>query len=120
MWWDDAQTVGSYVRWYFVDGNDFIPFPHRYCSEIWDRVHWFNDQAGEADDLPQPYDKGAPPVPAPPGVHVCGPEEWWRDGAPSDAPPLAIAAGVQPCCVAGLVGPYDLSYAPVFDRVRSI
>lgn len=107
MWWDAAQTIGSHVRWYFVDDAPFAPFPHVFSSENWDMVHWFDDGAGEADDQTQPYDKGAPPTPfAPvvqPGDVPCGPPDWWLNGAPSDAPPEVWLNGIPECCHAKYV-----------------
>jgi hypothetical protein len=103
MFWDAAQTRGSRVRWFFVDGAPFFPGPHQFTSEIWDQVHWGNPGPGETDKLPQPYDRGAPPspfFPAPPkeGDALCAPLEWFRDGAPSDAPPLKWLNYVPACC----------------------
>jgi hypothetical protein len=118
MWWDAAQTIGSFVRWYFVDGAPFLPFPHGFTSENWDPVHWGNPDFGEAWDRLQPYDKGAPPSPAPFGVKYCGPVEWWQEGAPSDAAPLVWSGGIPVCCSTGLVGPYDASFSYAYDRVR--
>lgn len=106
MWWDAAQTVGSFVRWYFADDAPFIPFPHQYTREIYDEVHWFNGGPGEADNRLQPYDKGAPPAPfygaAKKGTRPCGPELWWQNGAPADAAPLTWLNGVPICCPAGV------------------
>lgn len=86
MWWDEGQTRGSWVRWYFVDGAKPLPFPHRFSSEWWDEVHWYNGGAGEDDATEYVYDKGAPPHPRPPGIRPCGPADWWANGAPSNAP----------------------------------
>lgn len=103
MFWDAAQTVSSTVRWFFVDDSTpFCPFPHRFSSEIWDGTHWGNPGAGEDPLSTQPYDKGAPPAPIEPiilpGDLPCGPPEWFREGAPSDAPPEVWANGIPACC----------------------
>lgn len=104
MFWDDAQTVSSTVRWYFTD-EPFLPFPHRFSSEIWDETHWVNPGAGETDKLPQTYDKGAlpsPVAPVPRGA-PCGPPEWFANGAPSNAPPLEWLNGIPSCCGAKIL-----------------
>lgn len=120
MWWDRAQTVGSMVRWYFVDGAPFIPGMHGYTQEIFDEVHWFNDSFGQPADMARTYDKGAAPVPAPPADHYCGDPLWWEFGAPSDAPPLTWVDGEPACCTAGLRGPYAYPYSLSYDRVRPL
>lgn len=115
LWFDEAQTVGNWVRWYFVDDAPFLPIPHIYTSETWDEVHWSNVGPGFAWNVNRIYDKGAPPSPLPPAIHYCGQDDWWVNGAPSDAPALPVVDGIPKCCAAGLVGAYNSAYSFAWD-----
>jgi len=119
MWFDAAKTVGNWVRWYWVDDHPFLPVPHSFASEIWDEVHWMDPEVGIPWNNSPTYDKGAPPFPEPPALGYCGEDDWWANGQPSDAPPTVRVDGQSVCCGAGLRGPYDLSYASSYDRVRN-
>lgn len=118
MWWDAAQTIGSTVRWFFVDESDFLPFPHAYSSEIWDPVHWINPGIGEAWNLNQDYTNGHLPDPVPSDANYCGPPDWWLNGCPSDAPPLEWVDGLPECCTPA-TGEYTFEYTTEYDRCRN-
>lgn len=115
MWWDAEQTIGSWVRWYKTPpGTPWLPFPHRFSSETWDQVHWYNGGAGEDDATNSIYDKGALPSPPPLALQPCGPADWWLNGCPSDAPPASGSC----CTPAGLRGAYSRAYSMAWDRLR--
>jgi len=117
MWWDAAQTLGSWVMWYFVDDNPFFPQPHIFSSETWDEVHWWNPGAGWADDKPRYYRKGAGPVPFPTAQRFCGNPDWYLTGAPANALPLTRLPNGRPvCCTAP--GSYSRDYSLDFDVLR--
>lgn len=117
MFFDKNQTLSAMVKWYWApEGSKPLPFPHKFTSETWDTVHWFTDGIGE-DPLSEPlYYSGASPGPFK-GKSFCGPEEWWRNGCPSDAPPLPKNADGLPACCFGR-GAYSSAFSDAWDTIR--
>lgn len=99
MFFDAAQTIRAKVRYYFaLPTAKPLPFPSRFVSQHWDTVHWKTVGPGEDVSVNTSYDKGKPPAKLT-GDHWCGPVDWWRNGAPSNAPPLVRNIfGVAECC----------------------
>jgi hypothetical protein len=118
MWWDNAQTVGSMVRWYFADDAPFLPFPHRFATEIYDKVHWWQPGAGVDSTQEYTYDKGAPPPWNPSARRFCGRPEWYTYGCPSDAPPAPRLPNGAPGCCFG-PGSYSIDFSRDFDVLRA-
>lgn len=105
MWFDAAKTRGNYVLWYFAPpGSKPLPFTSRFSSETWDTVHWWNDGAGEDDATNPTFYNGKAPFPFK-GQGWCGDPDWFANGQPSDATPLARSTvppvGAPICCFAG-------------------
>lgn len=118
MAWDEGQTRQSKVTWYFAPkGAKVFPFAHRFSSEIYDPVHWFNNGAGEvAEAGRQPWSNGKLPGPFK-GHTYCGDASWFLNGAPRTAFPLdRNAAGLPTCCFGR--GAYADAYSPAWDTFR--
>jgi hypothetical protein len=100
MQFDVAGEIIVPVRWYYCqDGAAWFPQPTLFTSPAF----W-----GDGVELLGPgpywgakpvYNNGAAPFYAPGTGSFCGPLDWWRNGTPSNAPPIEYsAAGVPVCC----------------------
>lgn len=112
------DAAGAYivpVQWYAAaDGAKTFRTPHLYVStRTWGDHKLPTLGIGERWDSVPMWSSSAPPGYFPGNGDFCGPYEWFRDGCPSDAPPLVIgAAGTPPCCPQPPCQPwYDASYA---------
>lgn len=100
MNFDNAGLVKAKVRWYACeDGAEDFPTPHLFCSiRTW---NWHGLMlAGPGEDLPGGvnWNSSAPPGFFPGTGPFCGPYQWFKDGCPSDAPPLVIGDDGTPLC----------------------
>lgn len=116
------------IRWFktdlpFLEGEQVIN------ARIWDSEIVDDLEVGEdTRDKPHPYRGGQ--VAGLLGDHVCGPEEWFRNGQPwpTDIDPVEYDAdGIPTCCPRGTVGfvgyaakpealvSYDPPFAPSFS-----
>lgn len=121
MYFDNARTVAGEVDWFFSPpGAEFFPFPIIYTSETWDPVHWFCEGAGEDYATGSSYLPGTMPFPFK-GKSFCGPEDWWRNGCPSNAPPVTrLLNGLPTCCLGNVHGAYSIAHSPSWDELRPV
>lgn len=114
VYWDNARTKSSLIRWYFVpDDTPFLPGWNRFCSEIWDPVHWYCEGAG-LDYLDKPVYRNGKPLGPFTAKKPCGKLEWFDKGCPSDAPPIPRRPDGLPACCFGR-GAYSPAYSDDFD-----
>lgn len=119
MYFDNAKTLASDVIWYKApDGAKPLPFPSLFGSETSDTYHWWCPGAGEDDSSRSSYYNGKIPGPFK-GRSYCGPQQWWTNGCPSDAPRLSRnAAGLPSCCFGR--GAYSTAFSDAWDVFRGV
>lgn len=94
------------VRWYFCPpGARLFPGEHSFSSLNWTKQDTLPDEddgaIGEVIGARRTYGKGKAPAGVT-GQSVCGPVDWYREGAPLTAPPLERRAdGLAICCLPG-------------------
>jgi len=115
MAWDSPQANTGMVRWFRADpAAKVIPFPTRFASGNWTDPEQDWPGAGEIHGEPRPYDKGSRD-PDLTGQRRCGPDAWFRDGAPTDAPAVARNwKGIAECCYLLPFGLVLGGHTPVF------
>lgn len=101
MVFDQAGTIVVPVTWYWCEPTATpLPFGSGlFGSRNWDKTGF--EPLGPGDDRMSPvtYSKGELPFSAPGNGSWCGPDDWWLNGVPSDAPPITFDPwGVPECC----------------------
>jgi hypothetical protein len=101
MQFDAAGEIIVPVTWYACEeGALDFPTPHLYVStRTWAKHKLPTLGIGERWDSKPVHNDSAPPGFFPGTGGYCGPDDWWQNGCPSDAPPLVIGPnGIPPCC----------------------
>jgi hypothetical protein len=115
MQFDEKGLIVVPVTWYAcAPGAQVFPGFHLYVSgHTWNPHGLPTIGIGERWDSKPIYYNSALPFYAPGTGSFCGPDEWFRSGCPSDAPPIQYSdAGVPTCCPQPPCQPwYDASYA---------
>jgi hypothetical protein len=105
MQFDADGTMIRPVRWYFCrEGALPLPYSHLYGSANWLTVPRQNTGIGERWDSPRAYNNGQAPVGASGQTGPCGPQDWWENGVPPDAPPLPLDTQLLGTCCTGDTG----------------
>jgi hypothetical protein len=100
MQFDDDGHIVVPITWYeALPGAKVFPGEHRYGSDVWQPNGLVGLGPGEYWQAPKVWNNGAAPGLFRGTGSPCGPIEWFRDGCPSDAPPLQLdSRGFPVCC----------------------
>jgi hypothetical protein len=114
MQFDEAGLLVRGIKWFeAAPGAGYFPVQHLFGQGREWAEHQLEELGpGERWDSPHVYSKGAT-VPFLSGSGAfCGPQSWWEDGVPSDAPPVVITDGIPACCGQLTCMPWNDGFSP--------
>lgn len=100
MQFDVAGTLFASVKWYFApSGAKDFPGSHLFCSNDFQEHGYVSTDPGVYWNQLPVYYNGALPAPFTGDGPPCAPLDWWLNGVPSNALPLALdPRGIPVCC----------------------
>lgn len=113
MQFDNLGLVVAPVRWYFAPPGALpMPFNTPFGTSNWLVSGTEPDPGpGELLTTDRAWNNGATPSWAVGTGKYCGPDDWWQNGSPPDAPPVILDPTGQPtCCISRLVDTEPVAY----------
>jgi len=99
MQFDDAGVIKRRVKWFFAaPGAKHVPGGTVFSSSNYGDLAGGQLGPGEDWTADRPWRDGSRPQGLDGDKNVCGPEDWFHVGTPSDAPTPAFVGPIAPCC----------------------